>query len=158
MSQMIGDQNAVVTANDIRMHMPSRNQKPLTSKISPRVYSYATRYWPGSAGCGFYGDTAADIGVGQAQSYGPMERIAEGAASRVGFVGITRDQYGAPLGGVTCSLFRTSDRQWIMDVVSRSDGGFGLVSPYSPDTHFIVYLKSGAPDVFGTTKQTLVGA
>jgi hypothetical protein len=87
-----------------------------------------------------------------------LARLAHGCASRVGFVGVSRDQYGAPLGGVTCSLFLTATKAWIMDIVSDTNGAFLLQSVYSPDTHFIVFHKSGSPDVFGTTRQNLVGA
>lgn len=117
---------------------------------------YTSAFWPGNRG--FVGDAGADIGVMAAVWSRPPARLAWGEASRVGFVGRTYDQAGAILGGVTCSLFRTSDRLWIMDVVSNADGSFLLQSWYSPDTHFIVFSKTGAPDVFGTTRQTLVGA
>ncbi len=117
---------------------------------------FASDYWPGNRG--FIGDAGADYGITEAVWSRGVARLAHGVASRVGFVGVTRDQYGAPLGGVTCSLFKTDTRAWIMDVVSDADGAFLLQSVYSPDTHFIVFYKAGSPEVFGTTRQALVGA
>ena len=117
---------------------------------------WATTFWPG--GGGLTGDQSADTSMLAAIWRGPVARLAWGSASRVGFVGTTRDAAGGRLAGVTCSLFRTSDKLWIMDVVSDANGDFLLQSWYSPDTHFIVFAKSGAPDVVGTTRQTLVGA
>ncbi len=117
---------------------------------------YTNVFWPGCRQ--FVGDNGLDVGMIEPIFRGPVARIALGAGSRVGFVGVTRDAQGAPLGGVTCSLFRTATREWIMDIVSGVDGSFLLQSWYSPDAHFIVFSKTGAPDVFGTTKQTLVGA
>jgi hypothetical protein len=85
-------------------------------------------------------------------------RIGLGSASRVGFVGTTRDQYGAPLGGCAVQLFRTSDDLFIMEQTSDANGNFLLQSWYTPDTHYIVAYKAGSTDVFGTTVNTLVGA
>jgi hypothetical protein len=124
--------------------------------VTAQPGGWSTDYWPGRVG--FQGDQGTDYGIMDATWGRQMARIAQGCASRVGFIGISFDQFGTPLAGVTCSLFRTSTREWIMDVISGSNGSFLLQSWYSPDTHFIVFNKSGAPDVFGTTKQTLVGA
>jgi hypothetical protein len=117
---------------------------------------YGNDFWPGNRG--FLGDHATGIGVMDQTWARRHERVAHGIASRVGFVGRTYDANGNILAGVTCSLFRTSDKLWIMDVVSGADGSFLLQSWYSPDTHFIVFSKAGAPEVYGTTRQTLVGA
>lgn len=117
---------------------------------------FANDFWPGNRG--FVGDYATDIGMMDATWARRMERVGHGAGSRLGFVGTTRDAAGGRLAGVTCSLFRTSDKLWIMDVVSDVNGDFLLQTFYSPDTHFIVFSKTGSPDVVGTTRQTLVGA
>jgi hypothetical protein len=117
---------------------------------------YKNTFWPGNRG--FVGDRGLDVGIMEPVWSRLLARLGHGEASRVGFVGVTRDQYGAPLGGVTCSLFLTATRQWIMDIVSDANGGFLLQSFYSPDTHFIVFNKAGSPNVYGATDQNLVGA
>lgn len=165
MSQLIGgalpqnilerkDRRLVPTYQVIR-----RERDRIVDRDLPTSYpgGYVNNFWPGNKG--FIGDMSVDVGLMEAIYGRQVARLAWGIASRVGFVGRTYDQNGNVLGGVTCSLFRTSDKQWIMDVVSDDvTGDFLLQSWYSPDTHFIVFSKSGSPDVFGTTRQTLVGA
>jgi hypothetical protein len=120
----------------------------------PTAYpgGYCNDFWPGNRG------QPDDSGTLVSTFVNAYARLAWGIASRVGFVGVTRDQFGAPLGGVTCSLFRTSTREWIMDIISDANGNFLLQSWYSPDTHFIVFAKAGSPNVYGATDQNLVGA
>lgn len=135
-----------------------RQRDRISERHSATAYpgGYISDYWPGGMGLG--GDQAADVGVLSSVWSRTPSRLSHGCASRVGFVGVARDQYGAPLAGATCSLFRTATKEWIMDIVSGADGSFLLQSWYSPDTHFIVFSKTGPPDMFGTTKQSLVGA
>jgi hypothetical protein len=164
MSQFIGgaEPTTTLTWKDRRL-VPSyqairRERDRLVDRHSATSYpgGYATAFWPG--GCSLTGDQAVDVGMMQAIWSRPLARLAWGAGSRVGFVGTTRDAAGGRLAGVTCSLFRTSDKLWIMDIVSDANGDFLLQSWFSPDAHFIVFAKSGSPDVTGTTRQTLVGA
>lgn len=164
MSQLIGgaEPNAILSRKDRRL-VPTfqtirRERDRSVDRDMPVAYpgGYTNSFWPG--GGGLTGDMAVDVGLMVAIYGRPVARLAWGIASRVGFVGRTFDNNNAPLGGVTCSLFRTSDKLWIMDVISDFEGRFLLQSWYSPDTHFIVFSKTGAPDVFGTTRQTLVGA
>lgn len=116
---------------------------------------YASDFWPGNHG--FAGDRGTDYGIMDAIWSRTISRFGHGEASRVGFVGKTRDGNGNILAGVTCSLFLTATRAWIMDVTSDANGDFLLQSWYSPDTHFIVFNKAGSPNVYGATDQNLVG-
>lgn len=165
MSGFIGNSNTlntVLATKDSRIAAPRFLVREFADRNTPRYNptqttgGFISTYWP--RGGGFLGDQALDYGVMVSIWSRNFSRVAYGASSRVGFVGVTRDSAGGRLGAVTCSLFRTSDRQWIMDVVSDVNGDFLLQSWYSPDTHFIVFSKTGAPDVIGTTRQTLVGA
>ena len=163
MSGLIGAAmpTASIMMKDERLSRTNRLRKA-TKRINERSCmlhmpcGYGNDFWPGNRG--FLGDYVVDVSLMDQTWARRHERVAHGIASRVGFVGRTYDQNGNILGGVTCSLFRTSDRLWIMDVVSNYDGSFLLQSWYSPDTHFIVFSKAGSPEVFGTTRQTLVGA
>ena len=116
---------------------------------------YQSDWWPNRSS--FAGDYIADIGLIGSTWWGDVYP-AGGIASRVGFVGVTRDQYGTPTGGCVVQLFRTSDDLFIMEITSDSSGNFLLQSWYTPDTHYIVAYKAGSPDIFGTTVNTLVGA
>jgi hypothetical protein len=160
MSQFIGGalQTNIIERKDRRLvpayQVIRRERDRIVDRDLPTSYpgGYTNQFWPGGGGI------SADTGILSAIYGRSVARLAWGQGSRVGFVGRTYDQNGNVLGGVTCSLFRTSDKLWIMDVISGADGAFLLQSWYSPDNHFIVFSKAGAPEVFGTTRQTLVGA
>jgi hypothetical protein len=164
MSQMLGgaEITTVLGRKDRRLvptyQVIRRERDFIVDRDLPTSYpgGYANNFWPG--GRGFTGDGSADVAIQTAVWGRSIARLAWGAGSRVGFVGITFDQNGNVLAAVTCSLFRTSTKEWIMDIVSGTDGSFLLQSWYSPDNHFIVFSKAGSPEVFGTTRQTLVGA
>jgi hypothetical protein len=70
--------------------------------------------------------------------------------------GITRDSTGAPLGNVTVQLFRTQDDFFVEEKISDGSGNFSFDA--TPVAHYLVAYKAGAPDVAGTTVNTLVGA
>lgn len=71
--------------------------------------------------------------------------------------GQTKDSAGAPLGGCTVDLFVTATDVRIETVTSNADGYFYFKSPAQAATHYVVAYKAGAPDVAGTTLNTLVG-
>lgn len=117
---------------------------------------YASAYWPGNRG--FIGNQSADVGMLDCSWRVPMERIALGMASRVGFPGTTRDQYGAPLASATVILHRTSTREFVNETVSDANGLFLAQSVYAGEAHYLVFHKSGAGNVFGATDNNLIGA
>jgi hypothetical protein len=125
------------------------------ARASVARLDYQNGFWPRRGG--FMGDYAADVGLIEGSWWGTFYP-AGGISSRVGFVGVTRDQYGTPTGSCVVQLFRTSDDLFIMEVTSDSSGNFLLQSWYTPDQHYIVAYKAGSPDIFGTTVNTLVGA
>lgn len=89
------------------------------------------------------------------EAWGP----AGGAASRFGFVGVTRDQWGSPLKGCTVKLFRTSNDVKLDETVSDiNTGAFLLNTAFYPDAHYIVTVKAGSPSVQGITVNTLIGS
>jgi hypothetical protein len=145
---------------DMRLHRESQPVEDARARLPVRhdagFVGFYSDYWPGNRG--FVGDLGADVGLILPVWRKLLRRITAGAASRVGFVGITRDQYGAPVGSCVVQLFRTSDDLFIMEITSDASGNFLLQSWYSPDTHYIVAYKAGSPDIFGTTVNTLVGA
>ena len=150
----------ILSRKDNRLHYEAQPVEDARNRLPIRYQSgydgWFSDYWPGNRG--FVGDYSTDVALMQGVWRNLMHRVAIGAASRVGFVGITRDQYGAPVGSCVVQLFRTSDDLFIMEVTSDSSGNFLLQSWYSPDTHYIVAYKAGSPDIFGTTVNTLVGA
>lgn len=163
MSVLVGNSNTwpALSAKDRRL-VPTyqvirreRDRQVERDVVTTLPAGYSTPFWPGNRG--FAGDGDVDVGVREAIWGRPLARVAQGAASRLGFVGQTFDQQGNIAPGVTCSLFRTSDRAWIMDVVSDAQGQF-LLQTFDGAAHFIVFSKAGSPELFAATRQTLVGA
>lgn len=150
----------ILRPKDERLAHPFLSMKDTRRRIRDRLHinyeGYFNEFWPGNRG--FIGDRGADVSMTEAVWSRRLKRFGAGEASRLGFVGITRDVNGNILGGVTCSLFLTATKAWIMDVVSDANGAFLLQTFYSPDTHFIVFWKSGTPNLFDATDQTLTGS
>lgn len=116
--------------------------------------SFESPWWP--KGGGFIGDGGTDVGLLEASWWGEYDQAA-GAASRFGFVGVTRDSFGSALGGCTVLLFRTADSLLIDSTTSDASGNFLLNTAYYPDAHFLVVRKTGSPNVSGATDGTQVG-
>jgi hypothetical protein len=150
----------ILARKDIRLHregQPIEDARARMPHLHEACYEgWFSDYWPGNRG--FLGDRSTDVALLTPTWRKLLRRITAGAASRVGFVGVTRDQFGAPVGGCVVQLFRTSDDLFIMEITSDASGNFLLQSWYSPDAHYIVAYKAGSPDIFGTTVNTLVGA
>ena len=120
------------------------------------MISFANGYWPG--GGGLIGASGAEFGVDDAAIWWAQPPLTEGATARYGIAGVTRDQYGSPLGGCTVKMFKTSTDELVDTQVSDPSGNYTVSSPYYPDAHYLVIYKAGTPDVFGTTPNTLIGS
>lgn len=72
--------------------------------------------------------------------------------------GVTKDSTGAALASCTVDLYRTIDKTWQQTVVSDGSGNY-VFSPVNNGNgpFYIVAYKAGAPDVAGTTVNTLLG-
>lgn len=160
MSGLIGaalPQN-IVEGGDLRLAPPQMRRigaifEECVSAIAPAPFT--SEWWPSVAG--FLGDLGADVGILAAESWGEYYP-AGGAASRFGFVGVTRDQYGSIMGNCVVKLFRTSDDLLIDQTTSDpTTGAFLLNTAYYPTTHYIVAYKAGSPDVAGASVNTLIG-
>jgi hypothetical protein len=122
----------------------------------PANEGFYSGFWPGNRG--FIGDMGAGVSMMAANGGRKTERIGAGMASRVGFPGVTRDQYGAPLAACTVILHRTATREFVYEGVSGTDGVFLAQSVYAGENHYIVFHKAGALNVYGATDNNLVGA
>jgi hypothetical protein len=72
--------------------------------------------------------------------------------------GVTRDSTGAPLAGCQVDLYLyggTGQDTQVDSVVSDGSGNFSFGATAGP--YYIVAYKAGAPDVAGTTVNTLAG-
>lgn len=137
----------------------------MIEQVGPRGRppSYENPFWPGGAGLqgaqGADGPILSELWWDSIEMYG-------GCGSRYGVNGITRDQYGQILGGVTVKLFYTglttfalpADTVVDSTVSDVNTGYYFVTTPYYPDAHYIVTYKSGSPDVFGTSPNSLIAS
>lgn len=140
----------VIAAND-----PDGNVLAIFARMPEAVWlrqkDEISPWWPGN--CGQIGQMGVDVPI-EAVWFEQPERPS-GGSSRLGVLGVTRDQYGSPLGGVTVKLFRTLDDTKQDQIVSDPLGNFLLTSPFSDD-HYLVFYKTGAPDVTGSSVNTII--
>ena len=115
-------------------------------------FSYRNQYWPRAA---FVGDMSTDFGVLE-PDWRHSPDLTRGHNTRYGIIGVTRDVYGAPLGGVLVKLFRLSDDEKMDQIVSDPSGNYLVSTPWYPDPHYLVMYKQGSPDVFGSSPNTLI--
>lgn len=126
------------------------------NSATERPGGYVNDFWPGNRA--FVGDRSTDVAMLRGVLSRVISRIGNGAASRVGFPGITRDQYGAPLASCTVILHRTATREFVYEGLSDGNGAFLAQSVYAGENHYIVFHKAGAVNVYGATDNNLVGA
>lgn len=170
MSSFIGTPSGVglgqwQAADDKRLMMDDYQALNTTVWVStedawaPFGGGFDNEYWPGTGGMNASGNEW-NRGVW----YG-RPCYNSGAVSRYALIGVTRDAYGSPIGEATVKLFKTvgGGNPDLKDVkidegTSDASGAYIVYTPYYPDTHYIVTYKAGAPDVHGTTVNTLIGA
>ena len=78
-----------------------------------------------------------------------------GGSQQKKIVGVTRDSGGTPLGSCTVQGFLTATDAFVGETTSDSGGYFCLPTQYS-GAHYLVAYRGGAPDVAGTTANTLI--
>ena len=69
--------------------------------------------------------------------------------------GVTRDSAGAALGACIVQLFRTPSDSAAQEIISDASGNFSFDNPGSGPFYIVAY-KAGAPDLAGTTVNTIV--
>lgn len=69
--------------------------------------------------------------------------------------GVTKDSNGTPLAACAVDLFRTLDDALVQRTTSDALGNYLFLHPGSGPFYLVAY-KAGAPDVAGTTLNTVV--
>lgn len=87
----------------------------------------------------------------------PPLRRASAVSSALIISGITQDSGGSPLGGCAVRLFLTAGDAIVASTTSDANGLYSFAVPADISTYYVVAYKAGAPDVEGTTVNTLVG-
>lgn len=160
MSQFIGASRPVVIlqANDMRLMSENYRQDLELSDFSLWGLpggDFTSPWWPDSS---IVDDQSNGMSgsILQFDTWGYFEEVG-GTISRYGVVGVTRDVNNSPISGVTVKLYRTSTDEVVSTQVSDAAGNFTVTTPYYPDAHYVVMYKTGTPDIFCTTVNTLIG-
>ena len=78
-------------------------------------------------------------------------------ASVVKVSGITKDATGAALGSCVVDLYRTTNDVFVKRTTSDATGAYAFDVAGTDGPFYVVAYKAGAPDVAGTSVNTLVG-
>lgn len=117
------------------------------------VQDFVTGWWPG--GGGLLGDYGVDVALLESQWWGRPD-VTNGADSRLGYQGITRDVNNSPLLGATVKIFRTSDdAKMSPDIVSDTGTGEYIISTTDYAPHWLKVEKAGSPPVQGVSVNTI---
>lgn len=104
-------------------------------------------------------DGAAPIGgrdLAGADLYEPYSCDGEGTSVRRFILGTCKDASSVPVANATVQAFRTSDDFYLGQDVSRDDGTYACPTDVPAGTQcYLVAYKPGAPDIAGTTVNTL---
>lgn len=92
----------------------------------------------------------------QRQGIGPL-RSPTFNTLNAAITGVTRDSAGTALGTVVVQLFRSVDDTYIGATTSDGSGIYSIATVVSGPFYIVAY-KVGAPDVAGTTVDTLIGS
>lgn len=127
-------------------------------------FQYETLYWPRSDFTGNTTGVASEIlGATWRDKTELIQPCGGGSSSRMAIFGTCRDVYGTPVVGAVVKLFKTLNtptpgKDVLLDeVVSDGNGNYTVTTPYYPDTHYIVEYKTGSPDIFGSSRNDLIG-
>lgn len=150
------------SSNDFLRVEPRRDeQKNVYEPYPVRPDIVWAGLWPQSRSMG--GDVTANagsLGSDASNTSGAYEypmRMLAGSLGRGGFFlsGITRDQNGDPLGNVTVQGYLTATEAYQGVAISDFAGYYVWVGQYQQPHYLVAYLP-GAPDVAGTTVNTLI--
>lgn len=88
----------------------------------------------------------------EAPSYGPG-----GQQGQKFIMGQCLDSVGAPVSGAVVQGFLASNDTLVNETTADSSGLYELGTPYPATNHYLVAYRAGAPDIAGTTVNTLQG-
>jgi hypothetical protein len=93
--------------------------------------------------------------LGQVTSSHPFRSVPF-STSNTTISGVTKDSGGTPLGFCTVDLYLTGSEISIAQTISDASGNYNFDNPGSGPFFIVAYL-AGAPDLAGTTVNTIVG-
>lgn len=113
--------------------------------------------WGGSAASHFRGTQAQWPGINGVQPLGTVIYRSTGVKKNNFVTGVTRDSTGAAVGSCSLDLYMTGVDMLAQQTVSNASGNFTFSNPGSGPFYIVAY-KVGAPDLAGTTVNTLIAA
>jgi len=111
--------------------------------------------WPMSRFAGMAGDMSNQVNGTYGGAWGTIAQDFAGGQQAKKLIGTTLDSAGAPLGSCVVEAFTTADDVKQGSVTSDTAGYYALCT-FKTTAHYIVAYKAGAPDVAGTTLNTLI--
>jgi hypothetical protein len=72
--------------------------------------------------------------------------------------GVTKDSGGVALGGCSVKLYQTVGDVYIDSTLSDGAGNYEFRTASLSTAYYVVAYKAGAPDLAGTTVNTIVGS
>lgn len=132
-------------------------RSPFRLDVDMRVMQRAQRLVQPFMPSSLLGDMAVDFGELAISPWILPPPVPSGANGRLGFNGFTRDASGGVIAGVTVKLFLTATDVKQSETVSNADGLF-VVSTAAAGAHYLLFYKTGTPDISGTTVNTMLGA
>jgi len=139
-------------------------RRDMSSRVrSEYEYGARNRFWGLWNKPGFFGGDAApgycfsdqDVGWGAAR-WSPWQKAARGVQTLKYIMGRTVNANGVALGGATIEAFLTGNNMFVRATLSDSNGNYEVGTEYPGNTHYLVAYYPGAPDMAGTTVNTLV--
>lgn len=121
--------------------------------------TFRSPWWPCAGANTLVGDQGGSVALLYDKNWrvtDPWPNLPGGANGRLAFAGTTRDEYGSPLPFAVVKCYRTSTDEVTGSTVSDGSGNYTVTTPYYPDGHYLVVYKTGTPDTFGTTVNTLI--
>lgn len=165
MSRFLGSLNALTAAQPMTItdEDPIRTARPdflhQRRQFSGRQDGYAwVNLWPRSAMMS--GDASAPMTIlgGDARDFGawsPDQRSSRGNGSRKYIMGACRDVDGNAVPGATVVGFLTAGDLLVAETACDDKGNYELPTPYPGAPHYLVAYRTGAPDIAGTSVNTL---
>jgi hypothetical protein len=118
----------------------------------------AANVWPGFGLCAI-GAVMSPLSAVRIPTVGSQPAVVHALkvmpATFFQIAGVTRDSAGARLGNCVVELYRTIGDAVVGDATSNADGNYYVKGARPGVAHYIVAYKAGAPDLAGTTLNTL---
>lgn len=106
----------------------------------------------------FYGNMRGTSGPPNTKALNPVKSFpAISGEQNFTISGVTKDSAGAVLGSVTVELFDTNTDTIKARTISDATTGYYIFYVMSGSNNYAVAYKTGAPDVAGTTANSLLG-